>query len=608
MSRLLQVSISLLLLALAWKPLPSWSQQAAGDQTLVLKGATLIDGTGKAPIPESVIVIERDRIKTVGGKGTQYPSDAKILDLSGKFVIPGLVDSHVHYEKWMGEMLLNYGVTTVIAHTGGDAFGRDYLPTQQPDFRSPRFFDPGTPLHLAPSMTREQVHTVVQEWMKSKPEFARLPDYNEEIKQVYQWANEEFLQAGLASISHTEDCLGAIRAGLTVIEHGWGCAKDLMSPTELENFREGKYLHWALFFKDEGHVDQLIREVVKAGGIEGVYFNPTLLYLFSSQTSLAHKFELQSYEAFRDPALMTYFPKDLAEGLPTRFRTIEPSSAKYGNMVPVALLSDDELRQFKEAYRLMGHFVKRWVDLGGKILGGTDVPQVGTPGLSPHMEMAMLVECGLTPMQALQAETMWGAEIMTVRRRTPTKPTVGWIGAGNYADLLILAADPLENIENTEKIDRVMKGGKFIKPGYTPYYAVQLPQIGVSPAIPVPEISAIVPNRVVEGGPDLEMVVDGEGFMPNSAVRIDDVAVPTTFVDIRTLKVKIPAAIVASATPNPYNLSFAPQQRVGVFGDRTVKVTVFNAPPDGGTSNSISLKVIAKWLADERQSAKKGKP
>ena len=95
------------------------SQQRGEAKALVLRGATVIDGLGSPPIPEAVIVVEGDRIKAIGRKGSAYPADANVIDVSGKFIIPGLVDSHVHYQPWLGEMFLNYGVTSVMI-PGGD--------------------------------------------------------------------------------------------------------------------------------------------------------------------------------------------------------------------------------------------------------------------------------------------------------------------------------------------------------------------------------------------------------------------------------------------------------------------------------------------------------
>ena len=77
--------------------------------------------------------------------------------------------------------------------------------------------------------------------------------------------------------------------------------------------------------------------------------------------------------------------------------------------------------------------------------------------------------------------------------------------------------------------------------------------------------------------------------------RLSSVSVPTTFVNIRTLKASIPSSVVARALPNRFNEQ-GPFQLNGVYGDRTVKITVLSRPPDGGTSNSVSLRVQAKWL------------
>jgi imidazolonepropionase-like amidohydrolase len=152
----------------------------------------------------------------------------------------------------------------------------------------------------------------------------------------------------------------------------------------------------------------------------------------------------------------------------------------------LANLAAKDLQEFKEAFRLSQEFTKRWVDLGGKIIGGTDDPSIGTCGLSVHMEMAMLVEAGLTPMQALQAMTLWGAEMLTARKKSSAKPPIGFIGEGANADLVILTANPLANIENTRKIERVMKGGRFVDLGYTPHYVARVKPAAPSRARPHP--------------------------------------------------------------------------------------------------------------------------
>ena len=76
------------------------ARQSQQPQRLVLRGATVITGTGAAPIRDAVIVIEGETIRAVGGKETTYPADAMVMDLAGKFIIPGLVFSTGLYTWW----------------------------------------------------------------------------------------------------------------------------------------------------------------------------------------------------------------------------------------------------------------------------------------------------------------------------------------------------------------------------------------------------------------------------------------------------------------------------------------------------------------------------
>ena len=572
------------------------SQQAPALNRTALTGATVIDVVAGTAVPNAVIVIEGDKITAFGGSATPIPPGAARVDLSGKFVIPGLFDSHVHYQPFLGELYLNFGVTSVMAlgargPIGGDKYWAD---SQSPEFRAPRLFGTGRlPLagFINPAMTREQVRASVQEWLKGEPDMAVMPQFSPSNSQMWAWAAEAVHEAGLFTFGHTDMAPDSVKAGHDGVEHIWGFAQALMTPQELENYQKGEYLHWGLFLKDVPRMDQMIREAVQ----RGVYLNPTMGYELGSQSSLARKHENLMYDLFRDGALMAYYPENLADGSLLKFRAIRNFSVRHENLVPLEKLSKGEIESFNEAYRLSGAFIRRWVQSGGKIMGGTDDPFPGATGFNQHMEMAMLVEVGLTPMQALRAMTIWGAEVMTARRKTPAQPRIGVIAPGAFADVVVLAANPLDDIDNTRTIDRVMKGGRFVRLGYTAGYTRPQGPIRAIPSTPEPEISGITPNAVAEGAPEFEMTVEGVGFISDSIVRVDGVSVPTTFVDIRTLKARIPADVAARALPNRFNEP-GPFQLNGVYGDRTVKITVFNRPPDGGTSNNVSLRVQAKWL------------
>ncbi|PYS10735.1 MAG: hypothetical protein DMG15_19975 [Acidobacteria bacterium] len=666
---------------------PVQSQERAGDKPLILKGATVIDGLGSPAIPEAVIVVERDRIKAVGRKGSPYPPDANVIDLSGKFIIPGLVDSHVHYQPWLGEMFLNYGVTSVMI-PGGDYSTADREASYQSTARMPRIFATGGRPALQPSMTREQVRAAVQEWLRNrKPEYANPSVYNDGNAQVYRWAAEDLHEAGLVWFGHTENAPQSIKDGQDVVEHLWGFAEALMSPKQLEGFQRGEYLHWGLFLKDQRRLDPMIKDAVS----KGVYLNPTLMYEMGSQSALARKFQTELQTLFRDETLMSYFPKNLADGAVFKLQAARNFSRRHENLVAFSLLPPADRKQFDEAYKLCGQLLKKWAAAGGKIMAGTDDPSSGFAGLTLHMEMEMLVESGLTPMQALQSATGWGSSaLLTSRRKPAAKPPVGILAEGAYADLVVLNANPLENISNSKKIERVMKGGQFVKLGYTPNYGKPRNAVAIIPRIPEPEISAVTPSiiegnrefeitvhgvgfignsvvragdtaapttfvnirtlrakipgqnrartlklsvfnappdgglsnsiflkngnesstgvlelsaiapyRVVEGNHEFDLTVTGAGFVPTSQVRAGDTTLPTTFVDAQTLRAKIPAELVSRALPNRFNAP-GPGQNNGVYGDRTVKVTVIDGPANG-SSNSLSLRVVAKWLASEKE-------
>ena len=193
----------------------------------------------------------------------------------------------------------------------------------------------------------------------------------------------------------------------------------------------------------------------------GIILNPTLVYELGSQSPSAHKHEMEVYDLFRDRNLMTYFPEDRADGALYKWRSVRNFSTKYESPVAFSHLSTEDFADFQEAYRLVGEFVKKWVQDGGRIMGGTDDPSSGMAGLTLHIEMEMLTEIGLTPMQALQAQESWGTAILAGRSKTPTQPPVGIIAPGAFADFDVLAANPLEDISEYAN-DRAGHEGRTI--------------------------------------------------------------------------------------------------------------------------------------------------
>jgi hypothetical protein len=85
------------------------------EKALVVQGGTLIDGTGRPPIQNCVVVIEGGRFRAIGREGeVPVPPDADVIDVTGKTVLPGFIDGHCHWESFWGEVYLHLGVTTCV--------------------------------------------------------------------------------------------------------------------------------------------------------------------------------------------------------------------------------------------------------------------------------------------------------------------------------------------------------------------------------------------------------------------------------------------------------------------------------------------------------------
>jgi len=574
----------LVAVALALGGLDRSSAQAPGS--LLLRGATIIDGVSDAPLRDRAILIEGNVIRDILPANAPTPAGASVVDLNGKFVLPGLIDSHVHWEEWMGELYTNHGVTSIVALSN---VAKALRTRSQSASDLPRLFHSGNRPLFTDSSTDAEIRQSVRDWLRNEPDMANFPTHNATIARVYAIAADETHKAGIMIFGHAENAPAALRDGLDVVEHVWGYTQAAMSPQELRAFQEGKHVTWATFVSDWGGQDQMIRDTIARGG----YLNPTLHYEWGGMSARAKERELEDYMLLSSPELV-YFPKNITGSLLYKHRQIKNFSSRYETMVWINRLPTEERKEFEIGYKNVLEFTKRFVAAGGKIQAGTDAITGGVPGRSLHHEMEILVEAGLTPMQALKAATSWSAELVAGKNGARGNPRVGSIKPGNLADLVVIGADPLSNISNTKRIERVMKDGRFIELGYHPeYYSFTTPARSIAGSIFAPVISTISPSFVQAGSPQTRVTLEGSGFTTTSLVQIDGVSVKTIFRDPKRVEFDLPARLVERATPNPY-VAPGPAQNIDVLGYRALSVRVFNPPPEGGMSNTISQLVRAR--------------
>ncbi|MEE8551212.1 MAG: amidohydrolase family protein, partial [Gemmatimonadota bacterium] len=499
---------------------PGLAQENSG-RVLVLTGATIIDGVADAPLVDRAIVIEGNTIEAILPADSPLPAGAETVDLDGKYVIPGLMDSHVHWLDWMGELFLNHGVTSVVAMANLDP---ELRAMSQGAERRPRLYHSGDNVPFTSEDGPDTIRRVVREWLENDPDMANFPTHNDASRKAYAVAAEEVHRAGFLIFGHAEIAPDAISDGIDVIEHAWGFTQAAMSAENLEAFRQGEFLTWASFMTDWAQLSEMISDSVEAGA----YLNPTLLYEWGGMSERASQRELDDYRVVSDPGLV-YFPENIARSLLAKHRQIKNFSSRYENMPFVKYLPETDRVQFEEGYKNVLEFVRRYVQAGGKIQAGTDSISGGMPGLSVHQEMQMLVEAGLTPMQALKSATRWSAELLEGVNGARGPASVGSLEPGKRADLIVLGADPLSEISNTQDIERVMKDGVWIELGYNPeYYTFTAPSRSVAGATFAPVISSVSPASVNAGAGTTRVVLEGSGFLLTSLIRVNGISAKTS--------------------------------------------------------------------------------
>ena len=503
----------------------SGQMASAAEKVIVLRVGLLIDGNGGEPLKDAVIVIEGKRIQAVGKSGeVKLPSGVEVIQLGNKTVIPGLVDSHAHYREWQGELYINNGVTTAF-DVGANPLVWSFAQKEgieKGKIVGPRLLLSGRMNGIGeedsgeggsrgrgeggvktPEQGREEVRKLLALGVDSIKVLESLPT---EILRVIV---EEAHRAGKPVIAHSVNGIEAVLAGVAIdsIEHSHSVIMGTIGSAEVrKRVHEGRSGPDRLTsqevhsFGEEEQYDRVIQAMVA----QKVYWSPTMATSWRAFSPLRERYAAEELKLFSLPSL-SYIPSYFRE------------NAK-GYFTGTANLSPKLQASIQSGYAKLKDFIFRFAKAGGKLQTGSD-PNAGIPAVSVHQEMALFVEAGLTPMQALQAATKNPAE------RMGRDKDFGVVAAGRLADLVVLDANPLEDITATQRINLVFQEGRAVKPEYHADYRNPIPR--TQPDRQPPEIEQVSPEVVTEGAGPVTLTLTGRNFVNTSVVKLNGKPIPT---------------------------------------------------------------------------------
>jgi hypothetical protein len=443
---------------------PAWiacltfaSPLSAQSRPIAIVGATLIDGTGRAAVTDSVVVISEGRFQGVGKRGeVTIPQGAEMIDAKGKSILPGLIDGHCHYRDWMGEVYLAYGVVTCpnISNNPVDWIIAQREGVRNGTIRGPRVWASaniidGPPPEGTGTLRRQRTSIIVDSEEESRKAVRELVEKGvdgiklfERLKpQVAKAAVDEAHKFGRPVFGHSLDIFTAAGNGYQSVEHSWSVVyTSIQDPKKKHDLDIGRMLgkvdtadvHAQM---EPGMFDKIIKVMVD----KNVHWSPTWATWFRPLSSHAADMKQRELALLRNPQLK-YLPAYILKDTESFF-------AKYEKMAP------EKRNEVLSGYKMLQDFVRRFAAAGGKIHSGSD-PNHVLAGYGVHVELEMLVEAGLTPVQAIQTASInvaqaWGKD-----------KDYGSVEKGKIADFFIVRGDPIKNISDTQNVELVFIDGK----------------------------------------------------------------------------------------------------------------------------------------------------
>ncbi len=445
------------------------------DNALCIENITTIDPTDGAKEGQTVIIKDGKIFKIAPTANLKLSSKNQIIDGKGKFLIPGLWDSHIHFAyiealaPRMFDLFMVYGITSV-RDTGGEiSFVKKWKdaakanPTGAPRVMiagplldgMPNVYDgndPGHPPLSIGSGSVEAVSALVGKLDRTGVDFLKAYEMltPEQFAAVMKFAKEKGYKV-TGHVPLSMDVTSASNLGLNSMEH----------------FRN-------LELSCASNADELLAQrrtmLAKGKNMPGGELRSSI---HNAQREIAVK----NYDDKKADEILQVLLKNQTWQIPTMALNTGFTRRPYGQpewqesfeYLPDAIRDEwkatIQASMTEEAPPFRVQYTQWMLDMAAKVhktgipmMAGTDTP-IGflTPGLSLHEELIVLTEAGLSPQEALKTATLNPARYFNLEN------VLGSIKESQWADLVILDANPLENIRNTQKINGVIKQGKYFE-------------------------------------------------------------------------------------------------------------------------------------------------
>lgn len=448
-------------------PLPLTAQPAPESSgpfdTLIIRNATIIDGTGGPARGPVDIVIKKNVIEELlpgdpigrqhlGGPAGET-ANAHVIDATGMYVIPGLIDMHIHFTTsvpldYQYKLLLGHGVTTIRFFNIGDWTPKQLVTEKERsaanEILAPRMYVypfwrayPGDPRFTSAKDAPE----VVREWKSEGVDGVKMASLPGEYPDIFKAVADEVHRQNMGLAVHIAQeavyPMNAVRVaeeGATTIEHHYGYAESSFTDQQIQKLPpDYNYSSEPERFYETGAVwlqanlprlhGEVIDSLLAASAKTGFTMVPTMVV----------------YEANRDIERAKSLPWLADYAMPAIMEHWIPSPKSHGSYF-YDWTSDDEA-VWAQMYRRWQDFIEDYKNRGGKVAVGSDVGSIYSLwGFATIREIALLEECGFSPLEALHSATEVGAIALGNHQ-------LGAIRPGYLADLDILSANPLDDIK-----------------------------------------------------------------------------------------------------------------------------------------------------------------